>query len=45
MLQATGFRVLRYYDWSKAGIKRWDDLEVYYLGERVSLTCEAAPET
>ena len=38
MLHATGFRPLRYYDWFNAGITRWDDLEAYYLGERISLT-------
>jgi 16S rRNA G966 N2-methylase RsmD len=41
MLHAAGFRPVRYYDWLNAGITRWDDLEVYYLGERVSLTSEA----
>jgi len=41
MLQAADFQPPRYYDWLNAGIKRWDDLEVYYLGHRVSLTAEA----
>jgi hypothetical protein len=41
MLRATGFRPMRYYDWLNAGIRRWDDLEVYYLGQRISLTAEA----
>lgn len=45
MLRAAGFRVLRYYDWLNAGITRWDDLEVYYMGERVSLACEAGAPT
>jgi 2-polyprenyl-3-methyl-5-hydroxy-6-metoxy-1,4-benzoquinol methylase len=42
MLQAAGFRPLRYYDWLHAGIERWDDVADYYLGTRVSLTSEAA---
>ncbi len=41
MLRASGFRAPRYYDWLNAGITRWDDLEVYYLGKRVSLTAES----
>ncbi len=41
MLRAVGFRPLRYYDWRNAGITSWDDLEAYYLGMRISLTCEA----
>lgn len=40
MLRASGFGTPRYYDWLKAGITRWDDLEVYYLSKRVSLTAE-----
>ena len=42
MVQAAGFRPLRYYDWFHAGISRWDDLDDYYVGARVSLTCEAS---
>ena len=42
MLQAVGFQPVRYYDWLNAGITRWDDLEAYYLGERVSLTAAEA---
>jgi hypothetical protein len=41
MLRAIGFRPQRYYDWRNAGIERWDDLEDYYLGRRISLTATA----
>jgi 2-polyprenyl-3-methyl-5-hydroxy-6-metoxy-1,4-benzoquinol methylase len=41
MLRAAGFRPLRYYDWLRAGIERWDDVADYYIGTRVSLTAEA----
>jgi 2-polyprenyl-3-methyl-5-hydroxy-6-metoxy-1,4-benzoquinol methylase len=44
MLKAAGFQPLRYYDWFKAGIRRWDDLPDYYLGARVSLTAVARAE-
>jgi 2-polyprenyl-3-methyl-5-hydroxy-6-metoxy-1,4-benzoquinol methylase len=37
MLKAVGFSGVRYWDWLNAGIRRWDDLEDYYLGRRVSL--------
>jgi hypothetical protein len=45
MLRAAGFYQLRYYDWLNADISRWDDLEAYYLGTRVSLTAVFRPET
>jgi hypothetical protein len=45
MLQAAGFRPLRYYDWCNAGITGWNDLEAYYLGARVSLTAAAESAT
>ena len=45
MLQAAGFRPLRYYDWGHAGVTAWNDLEAYYLGARVSLTAAAYLET
>jgi hypothetical protein len=38
MLNAGGFSTLNYYNWRNAGIKRWTDLEDYYLGRRVSVT-------
>lgn len=41
MLRAAGFRLLRYYNWHNAGIQRWDDLEVYYLGRRISVVAES----
>lgn len=41
MLKAVGFTKLYYYDWQKAGIKRWDDLKAYYMGSRVTLTANA----
>lgn len=44
MLRATGFPRLRYYDWLNAGITRWDDLQVYYMGQRISVTAQAALE-
>ena len=37
MLSRSGFTTFRYYDWHRAGIKRWDDLEDYHEGLRVSL--------
>jgi 2-polyprenyl-3-methyl-5-hydroxy-6-metoxy-1,4-benzoquinol methylase len=42
MLKAVGLPVLRYCDWRNVGIKRWDDLKDYYLGERVSVTAMCA---
>ena len=40
MLRAVGFPRVRYYDWQNAGIRRWDDLEDYYLGTRISAIAE-----
>jgi len=37
MLSRAGFSEVNYYDWHRAGIKRWDDLLEYRAGQRVSL--------
>jgi 2-polyprenyl-3-methyl-5-hydroxy-6-metoxy-1,4-benzoquinol methylase len=37
MLSSSGFTGLSYYDWRHARIKRWDDLEDYHEGLRISL--------
>ncbi len=37
MLSSSGFTAFSYYNWHGAGIKRWDDLEDYHEGLRVSL--------
>jgi len=42
MVKAVGFPVLRYYDWRKAGIKRWNNLKAYYTGNRVTLVAGRA---
>lgn len=42
MLKGAGFPVVRYWDWLNSGITRWNDLEDYYLGERVTLTAKSA---
>jgi|SRR5882724_723539 2-polyprenyl-3-methyl-5-hydroxy-6-metoxy-1,4-benzoquinol methylase len=43
MLRAVDFPSIRYYDWRKAGIQRWDDLKDYYLGARISATANRSP--
>ena len=43
MLSSSGFTGLAYYDWHRAGIKRWDDLEDYHEGQRVSLVAAFKP--
>jgi Methyltransferase domain len=37
MLTSSGFPNIKYYDWRRAGIKRWDELLEYHQGLRVSL--------
>ena len=37
MLSSAGFSKVHYYDWHRAGIKRWDNLLEYQAGLRVSL--------
>ncbi|MGH9433829.1 MAG: hypothetical protein ACRD3T_20050 [Terriglobia bacterium] len=37
MLSSSGFASFRYYDWQGAGVKRWDELDDYHEGERVSM--------
>jgi len=40
MLAAIGFSEIRYYNWRGAGISCWNDLELYYLGSRVTLRAD-----
>jgi len=42
MLKGAGFSGVRYWDWQNAGIQRWNDLEDYYVGKRVTLTATSA---
>lgn len=42
MLTAAGFRQPHYYDWHRAKVEHWDDLEDYYMGKRVTLVSQAA---
>jgi hypothetical protein len=39
MLSSFGWRY-NYYDWHRANIKRWDKLEDYHEGKRVSLVAQ-----
>jgi 2-polyprenyl-3-methyl-5-hydroxy-6-metoxy-1,4-benzoquinol methylase len=37
MLSSAGYPSVKYYDWHRAGIRRWDELIEYHRGLRVSL--------
>jgi hypothetical protein len=37
LLSSAGFPSIKYYDWHRAGIRRWDNLIDYHEGLRVSL--------
>jgi len=43
MLASVGYPSIKYYDWHRAGIRRWDDLIEYQRGLRVSLVAARKP--
>jgi 2-polyprenyl-3-methyl-5-hydroxy-6-metoxy-1,4-benzoquinol methylase len=42
MLSSAGFPSIKYFDWHRAGIRRWDNLIEYHQGLRISLVASRA---
>ena len=43
MLASAGYPSIKYFDWHRAGIRRWDNLIEYHRGLRVSLVAVRKP--